>query len=41
MFIRLYDLAKSIGDQALVEFCSEVLEVYERNGINGHIVWTR
>jgi len=41
MFIRLYELAKSINDLALVKFCTEVLEVYERNGINGHIVWTR
>lgn len=41
MFIRLYDLAKSIGDTKLLTFCTEVLEVYEKNGINGHIEWTR
>ena len=41
MFIRLYDLAKISGDDKLLKFCSEVLEVYEKNGINGHIVWTR
>jgi hypothetical protein len=41
MFIRLYDLAKISGDDQLLKFCVEVLEVYEKNGINGHIVWTR
>ena len=41
MFIRLYDLAKSIGDTKLLTFCIEVLEVYEKNGINGHIEWIK
>jgi predicted restriction endonuclease len=41
MFIRLYELAKSQNNEELKTFCTEVLEVFERNGINGHIVWTR
>lgn len=41
MFIRLYELAKATGDQNLVKFCSEILEVFEKNGMNGHIVWTK
>lgn len=41
MFIRLYDLAKSTGDQGLVKFCTEILDTFERNGINGHIEWKR
>ncbi len=41
MFIRLYELAKKSNDPVLLKFCTEVLEVYETNGINGHIVWTR
>ncbi|MBI2546952.1 MAG: HNH endonuclease [Candidatus Aenigmarchaeota archaeon] len=41
MFIRLYELAKSTKDEKLLGFCKEVLEVYEKNGINGHIVWKR
>jgi len=41
MFIRLYELAKANKDEKLKKFCEEVLEVYEKNGINGHIVWER
>lgn len=41
MFIRLYELAKATGDENLVKFCSEILEVFEKNGMNGHIVWTK
>lgn len=41
MFIRLYELAKTQNNQELLKFCSEILEVYEKNNINGHIVWER
>lgn len=41
MFIRLYDLAKASGDEKLVKFFSEILEVFEKNDMNGHIVWNR
>lgn len=41
MFIRLYELAKSMNDSALKKFCTDILEVYEQNGVNGHIVWIR
>lgn len=41
MFIHLYELAKEKGDKGLLEFCTEILEVFEKNGINGHIVWKR
>lgn len=41
MFIRLYDLAKKQDSQELVKFCSEILEVFEKNNINGHIIWER
>ncbi len=41
MFLRLYELAKKQGDQKLIDFCSEILEVFERNNINGHIEWKR
>ena len=27
------------GDQKMVEFCREVLSVYERHGVNDHIRW--
>ena len=41
MFIRLYELSKASGDIALTKFCTQILEVFEKNGINGHIEWKR
>ena len=41
LFIRLYELAKKEDNQSLVKFCAEILEVFEKNNINGHIVWKR
>lgn len=41
MFIRLYDLAKKSKDKKLIKFCTEILEVFERNKINGHIEWIK
>ncbi len=40
-FIRLYEAAKSNEDKNLEDFCAQILEVYEKNGVNGHIVWKR
>ncbi|PNW32462.1 UNVERIFIED_CONTAM: hypothetical protein BEN50_19360 [Euhalothece sp. KZN 001] len=39
LFIRLYELSKAEGDQELEKFCSEILQVYEKHNINGHIEW--
>jgi len=39
MFIRLYELAKKENDAKLMEFYIDVLRVYEKHNINGHIVW--
>jgi len=41
MFIRLYELAKKKDDEKLIKFCKDVLEVYEKDDINGHIVWEK
>lgn len=41
MYIRLYELAKKEGNKKIIKFCKEILEVYERNGINGHIKWEK
>lgn len=41
LFIRLYDLAKTENNKPLLKFCIEILEVFEKNDINGHIVWNR
>lgn len=40
-FIRLYDAAKKNNDKKLQFFCSQILEVYEKNDVNGHIIWER
>ena len=39
LFIRLYELSKAEGDEELEKFCSEILKVYEKHNINGHIKW--
>jgi 5-methylcytosine-specific restriction endonuclease McrA len=41
MFIRLYELAKSLGDEKMMRFCEEILDVFEKHNINGHIEWRR
>jgi len=41
MFIRLYELAKSLGDEALAAFCQEILETFEKHHVNDHIEWKR
>ena len=41
MFIRLYELAKSTNDTNLIQFCSEILEVFDKHNINGHIEWKK
>ncbi len=41
MFIRLYELAKSENNLQLINFCSQILEVFEDNDINGHIIWKK
>jgi len=41
MFIRLYELAKKEGNEELLKFCTDVLEMYERHNINSHIVWDK
>ena len=41
MFIRLYNLAKKEGNKELLDFCTQILEVFEKNNINGHIIWEK
>lgn len=41
MFIRLYELAKSEGNNELKKFCADILETYEKYNINGHIIWKK
>jgi hypothetical protein len=39
MFIRLYELAKEVGDKKQQSFIQDVLKVFEDHGVNGHIIW--
>lgn len=41
MFIRLYELAKKNNDKELIKFCEDILKVYEKDNINGHIIWEK
>ena len=41
MFIRLYELAKKENNKELIKFCAEILTVFEKNNINGHIEWEK
>ncbi len=41
MYIHLYDLAKKEKNEELIKFCSDILKVYERHNINGHIEWKK
>ncbi len=41
MFINLYALAKANGDNELMKFIEDIIEVYDEHQINGHIVWEK
>lgn len=41
MFIRMLESAKDSNENELIAFLQEVLEVYEKHNINGHIVWKK
>jgi hypothetical protein len=40
-FIKLYEAAKANDDAELQDFCRQILEVYEKNNVNGQIVWKK
>ena len=39
MFIRLLDLARAQDDKAMEAFCRDILKVYDKHRVNGHIEW--
>ncbi len=41
MFIRLYDAAKEIQDFDTMNFCEQILKVFDDNDVNGHIEWEK
>ena len=41
LFIDLYQRAKKNNDKGTIDFSSQVLEIYEKNKVDGHRVWKR
>jgi hypothetical protein len=41
MYMQLYKTAKRENDDEMMRFVAELLEVFERHNINGHIQWKR
>ena len=41
MFIRLYELSRSVEDHETRDFCLDILEVFEKHNIDDHIKWRR
>jgi 5-methylcytosine-specific restriction endonuclease McrA len=41
MFIRMYKLAKKENNKKILEFCKDLLTVYEKYNVNGHIIWKK
>ncbi len=41
MFLRMLETAKNANEKELIDFLEDVLEVYEKHNINGHIVWKK
>jgi predicted restriction endonuclease len=39
LFIRLYKLAKKEKNKKLINFCKDILKIFEKHNINGHIKW--
>lgn len=40
MFIRLLERAKEINDAEMINFCTEALDVYEKNNVDEYIKWS-
>ncbi len=41
MFIRMYKMAKKGKNKEILDFCSDLLKVYEKYKVNGRIKWKR
>lgn len=41
MFVHLYELTKAKGEVTLNQFSADILNVFEKYGINGHINWEK
>ena len=41
MFIKFYNLAKKRNSKELTNFFSEILSIYDKHDVNGHIEWKK
>lgn len=41
MFVNLYEFAKKDGNEEVKQFCEDLLNVFEKHNINGHIEWKK
>lgn len=41
MFVRLYEAAKADDNGEILDFCGQILSIYEKFNMNGHIVWNK
>ena len=41
MYIHLYELAKKEKNEELLKFSTDILKVYEKHNMNGHIIWKK
>lgn len=41
MFIRLHGLSKKMNDDDTKLFCEEILDIYDKFNMNGHIEWRK
>lgn len=41
MFIRMYKMAKKEKNKEILDFCSDLLKVYEKYKVNGQIKWKK
>ncbi len=41
IIIRLYKIAKKEGAEKLIEFCEDILKIYEKYHIDSHIEWDK
>ena len=41
MFIRMLEAAKNANQKELIDFLEDVLKVYEKHNMNGHITWKK
>jgi 5-methylcytosine-specific restriction endonuclease McrA len=39
MFIDILETAREVGDEQTAAFCKDILAMYEKHNINGHIEW--